>query len=154
MISAAGFAYKKRVTILGYNRTGGTVTVGGVYSVDGTGSATESTTAQTNHENIVACATANLRQDKVVALSALADDALGEWLLKGVESVLVDGTTNVAEGDALVPQNASVNLIGQAAGSLVMPCGIALDAQATDAGTLTLVYFNGEDIWKGQKAAS
>lgn len=151
MITTQGTGFLPTVDIDVTNRTGSALVVGGVYAIDVTGSATESVSAETNLGNVVACATANLRGILCVALSALADDATGKVRIQGPVSALVDGTTDVAEGDGLIPQNASPNLI-KAAG-LVNACGLALDAQTTNAGTLTKIYFDGF-TFKGEKAAS
>jgi hypothetical protein len=152
MIKTQGTGILPTEKILGTNRTGATLTLGGVYAIDITGGATESTDPDSNTADIVACATGNLRGFLVVADAATVDDAVGVFTLKGRCKALVDGTTDVAEGDALIPQNASPNLIKQA--GLFVACGMALEAQATDAGTLTDIYFDGEALFKSEKAVS
>ena len=153
MIANKGLGFIERREIVALNQTGGPLTIGGVYSLDITGGAATSIDPDSNMGNVVACATANLRGFLVVALAATAAGAPGSFLLRGALNVLVDGTTSVAEGDRLIPQNASPNLIKQAATSLVNPCAIAMAVQATAAGTLTMCVFEGEN-WKGERAAS
>lgn len=153
MIQTKGSGQLERKTIIGTNLTGGAVSVGGVYALDTTQTNGGSTSADTDMQNIVATATANLRGFLVVALTAIAAGAVGEWLIKGRANVLVDGTTAVAPGDRLIPQNGSPNLVKQASTSLVNPCGLSFAAQTATSGTLTDVYFDGE-TWKGEKAAS
>ncbi len=156
MITTKGLGFLPDKKIIGTNRTGAALVVGGVYAVDVTGSATESTTADTNMGNIVACASANLRGFMVVATAATADDADGEFILQGVCQVLVDGgSIDIAEGDALIAQNASPNLIAQGTSgspgtgdSQIPACAISLGTQTSSTATLTTVYFDGMALFK------
>jgi len=152
MIAAKGVGILPTKKLLVTNRTGGALVVGGYYAVDVTGGATESTSADTNLTNLVAAATANLRGIGVIATEAAADDADTVVTLTGRVSALVDGTTDVVEGDRLIAQNASPNLIKQA--GLFPGVGFALEAQATNAGTLTDIFFDGWGLWKSELAAS
>lgn len=155
MLTTPGIGFIDREEITAINRTGSALTAGGVYALDITRTdATNSTDADSSLKNVVACATANLRGILVVALGATAAAAAGRFVVKGLCSVLIDGTTDVAVGDKLVPQNASNAVIKQAATSLVNNCGFTLTAQTTDAATLTAnVWFDGY-TYQGEKAAS
>lgn len=141
------------VSRLGTNKTGAAMVIGGVYALDVARTDASSTDADKAVGNVVAAATANLRGILVVALEAVPIGGTANFLVKGRTKVLVDGTTDVAALDRLIPQNGSPNLVKQGATSLVNPCGLALEAQTTDAGTLTDVLFDGE-TWKGERAAS
>lgn len=145
MIGALGLGSLPREEIVAVNRTGAALVVGGMYSLDITGGDATSIDADSNLSNVVATATANLEGFLVVALQPTADKAVGKFLIRGVDQLLVDGTTDVAEGDRLIPQNASVNVIKATA--LVMPCALALEAQTANAGTLARCYFDGY-TWK------
>lgn len=152
-INSKGTGIFDRLEIIGVNKTGGALTVGGVYSVDVTRGNGASTDADSGLSNIVAVAAGNLRGFLVVALKATAIGAVDRFLLKGYEKVLLDGTTAIAAGDRLIAAAASINLIQQPATSLFVACGFAVNAQGSAGAVLTACYFDGE-TWKNEKAAS
>ncbi len=152
MIGSKGVGILPTRKIIGINQTGSAMVLGGVYAVDITGSAAASTDPDSNLTSIVAVATANLRGFLVVAESAVAAGAAAVFTIVGRVLALVDGTTDVAEGDALIAQNASPNLIKQS--GLFVAAGIALVPQTTNAGTLTDIFFDGWALWKCELAVS
>ena len=156
MITAKGVGFLPTKKIIGVNRTGGTLTVGGVYAVDVTGGATESTDADSNLTSIVEPATGNVRGFLVVADQATLDDQPGTFTMVGRVPVLVETTTtDCAEGDSLIPVNGQIYLIVQTKGATggiadtyVVGCAIALAASTTNAATLTDVFFDGYALFK------
>jgi len=154
MIIAKGVGMLPTRKIIGVNRMGSATVLGGVYAVDVTGSATESTDADSNLTSIVAVASANMRGWLVVADGVYADNEAGIYTLEGRCQVLVDGTTDITEGLALIPVNAAANLITQGAGSLLVGCAIALEAYTDTPVVLKDVFFNGDCLFKATTPAS
>jgi hypothetical protein len=152
-INSKGTGIFDRVEVLGLNKTGGALTVGGVYALDVSRINGASVDQDTALSDVVATAAGNLRGFLVVALAATANNTVGRFLLKGFDKVLLDGTTAIAAGDRLIPAAASINLIQQPATSLFVPCGFAVNAQGSAGAVLTAAYFDGE-TWKCEKAAS
>jgi len=128
------------------NRTGAALVKGGVYALDLTKGATESTTARAGAYNLVAVATAHLAAGiLVVAEAATPDDEEGQGVIFGPAKVLVEGTTDVAAGDRLKAVNAQNYLqkASAAVGSIDVGVGVARDAQAANSAVLTDVFFDG-----------
>jgi len=148
-----GLIPTERVQVV--NQTGAVLVVGGCYALDVTNTqAVAAPFADTDLYNLVAVATANLRGIMVIADSAIAIGATGNCVLTGRVQALVDGTTNVASGDALIAQNGSPNLIKQGSTATTPACGMALAAQTGVVGTLTDIFFDGAEMWRQQNAGS
>lgn len=156
MIQLQGLGIFPTRRLLVTNRTGVTLTKGGVYAIDITGSDSTSIDANSNISNLVGVVTGNIKGFLVVADgdTPLIANATGTVLLEGVIGALVDGTTDVAEGDSLIAQNGSINMIKQGATTTTPGCALALDAQTANAGTLTLTYFNGWALFKASTAGA
>ena len=154
MIMTKGLGILERIEIAATNLTGAPLVIGGVYALDITRINAASVDSDTSLTNVVVTAAANLRCILLVALQATGVGATARMLYKGFGPVLVDGTTPVVPGDRLIPQAGSPNLIKQPNPSLVNPIGFAMAAQATAAGTLTPMYFDGGVAWKGERAVS
>jgi hypothetical protein len=150
MITLKGVGMLPTRKLVGVNRTGAALTIGGVYALDTTWTdATNSTDADSALTNIVSVATANLRGFNVIAENAAEAAAQCTVLVTGRISALVDGTTDVAVGDPLIAQNGSINLVKQ--GTSTTPAsGIALEARTTNAGTLTDIFYDGWELWRQQ----
>lgn len=94
------------------NRTGGALVVGGVYALDQAQAEAESTTVQTAFHNLIAVATASLKNViLVVAQEAAADNAQAVVIVSGFASVRVESTTDVTKGDPLKGVNTQNYLV-------------------------------------------
>jgi hypothetical protein len=131
-------AYKITAT----NRTGAALSKGGVYALDLTQSATETTDAKKALGNVVKVAAGNIDGILVIATEDLADDETGLFVVEGPCLALVDGgTIDVAAGDKLIPTAASINLTKSDAITDIV-AGKALEAN-TGAAALKMIYFHG-----------
>ncbi len=139
--------------IKAFNRTGGTLNYGDVVALDLTGSDGDVSTyaeylATPNNEasplaNVIAVGSAAASGwILLVAQETIADNAKGNFLLKGLTQVNVVGSSAVAIGGRLAPTSGQKYLSAEADGLAV--CGIALQAGPTG-GTpdLTHVVFDG-----------
>lgn len=133
------------IQIKAINRTGSTLSIGGVYALDVAQTATESTTPEAGAQHVVATASTNLKRVLVVAMGATLDDAEGLFTLcsNDVQILTDGGTVDVAKGDPLIPQAASPNLLVQGASSLVTAVAFAHEGQTSATGTLTRCAFDG-----------
>lgn len=148
MIMMKGVGIIPTEQIPAINRTGSTLTVGGVYALDLPGANSNSTDAESNLTSLVLVTAGNINGQLVVALDAVLADLPGKFMSIGRVQGLVDGTTDVAEGDALVAQIGSINLRLGKSGDGARPCAQALAAQTANAGTLTDIWFDGRSMFK------
>lgn len=126
------------------NRTGGATVVGGVYALDVAQSDGASTSIELGASNVIAVATARFKSPLVVALQVLADDQEGTFMLQSPDvPILIEGTTDVAAGESLVPVNAQTYLKNQSTNTLAGAIAFAWAAQTSATPTLTRCYFNG-----------
>jgi hypothetical protein len=131
-------------TIVATNRTGGTLTVGGVYALDRAQADAASTSAELGAGNIIAVATANMHHEMVIATAALADDATGSFVIASSNvQALVETTTNITKGDQVCPVNAQAYLKNQSTSVLTLGCGIANETRITDDTGLISISFDG-----------
>ena len=135
-----------------YNRTGAAVATGQIVQLDLSGSAQSETTGNPLNENdtanefasVCAVTTAGLGTILGVVLAdsdAAADNALIKVRFSGPVQALLDGTTDVVRGDALVGVNAATNLAKAGAGAAA--CAISLVDYTTNSAALKNVIMLG-----------
>lgn len=154
MITMKGVGFLPQKQILVINRLGADTVVGGVYAVDIFGTDGDSTDADSNLSNIIAVATANMKGFMCVVNEIVADNQPVVATVIGRVSARMDGTSAVAEGSPLMAVNAQNYLVIQPAGSLLVGCGLSLEAYAVAAVKLCDMYFDGWALFKAQRAAS
>ncbi len=145
VIGAQGYGplIEERIVVV-TNRTGGTLTIGGCYALDVAQGDGDSTTIELGASGLVAVSTANLRAPKVIATKALLDNETGTAVLASNNvSALIEGTTDVAKGDSLIPINAQIYLKTQSALVTSPACGWAWEAETNAGPTLHPIAFNG-----------
>lgn len=138
------------------NKTGGALTVGGVYALDLFRADADTTDVRTALKNLVAVSASNIDGILVIATKALADNEEGEAVVIGPVKALVDGdTTDVVVGDRLKATAASVNLTkaSEAAGSVDVAVGKALEGNTATA-ALKTIYFMGLNLNVSTNAAT
>jgi hypothetical protein len=134
------------------NKTGADTVLGGAYSVDLPGDDADSKTSSAtdpdkSQGNVTAVSTADIACGQILVSKGIyADDDGGEFV-EGegvVVNALVDGTTDVAAGDALKAQNAGTSFIKATVGTDRFHA-IALKAQTTNSAVLipVLLYSSG-----------
>lgn len=156
MVRAKGLGQLgEEVVIAATNRTGGALVIGGVYALDHTQSDADSTDAETGAGNVVAVDSGHINCDLVIATDTLADNASGSFIAASPHTqVMVEGTTDVAKGDVLIPVAGQYYLKTQSVTVLTAGCGQAHEARTTNSAGLQYAAFDGRNRWKQKAPAS